>query len=210
MALMRPDISKIDPRFLLYAYLGPEFQETIRSRTVHGSTVDRILLTEFPSFQIRFPPLPEQRAIAHILGTLDDKIELNRRMNETLEAMARALFKSWFVDFDPVCAKAEGRQPPSMDAETAALFPNAFEDSPLGKIPREWRVGRVGELASLSREGLNPNEQPAEVFDHHSIPAFDEGRLPKAETGEQIKSNKLVVPAEAVLLSKLNPRIPRV
>ena len=92
-------------------------------------------------------PIPflrlNRQAIAHILGTLDDKIELNRRMNETLEAMARAIFKSWFVDFDPVRAKAEGRQPEGMDADTAALFPDSFEDFALGKIPKGWRVGKV-------------------------------------------------------------------
>jgi len=85
---------------------------------------------------VRVPPVPEQRAIAHILGTLDDKIELNRRMNETLEAMARALFKSWFVDFDPVRAKAQ--TPPGMDPATAALFPSEFQDSELGEIPKGW------------------------------------------------------------------------
>ncbi len=79
----------------------------------------------------------EQRAIAHILGTLDDKIELNRRMNETLEAMARALFKSWFVDFDPVRAKAEGRDP-GLPKPLADLFPDSFEDSELGEIPKGW------------------------------------------------------------------------
>ena len=84
------------------------------------------------------PPLAEQRAIAHILGTLDDKIELNRRMNETLEAMARALFKSWFVDFDPVRAKAEGRDP-GLPKPLADLFPDSFEDSELGEIPRGGR-----------------------------------------------------------------------
>lgn len=78
----------------------------------------------------------QQRAIAQILGTLDDKIELNRRMNDTLEAMARAIFKSWFVDFHPVRAKAEGRKPSGMDAATAALFPDSFEDSPIGKVPK--------------------------------------------------------------------------
>ena len=88
------------------------------------------------------PPLDEQRAIAHILGTLDDKIELNRRMNETLEAMARALFKSWFVDFDPVRAKAEGRDP-GLPQPLADLFPDSFEDSELGEIPKGWQVRRV-------------------------------------------------------------------
>ena len=102
MALMRPDKSKVEPRFLLYAYLGPEFQQTLQARTVHGSTVDRIPLIEFPSFPISLPPLPEQHAIAKVLGALDDKIELNRRMNATLEAMARTVFQRWFIDNEDV------------------------------------------------------------------------------------------------------------
>ena len=109
--------------------------------------------------QLRIPPLAEQRAIAHILGTLDDKIELNRRMNETLEAMARALFKSWFVDFDPVRAKAEGRDP-GLPKPLADLFPDSFEDSELGEIPKGWRHRRRSAItwststqsASLYRE----------------------------------------------------------
>ncbi|BFU91536.1 MAG: type I restriction-modification system subunit S [Nitrospira sp.] len=99
--------------------------------------------------QIVLPPLPEQYAIAHILGTLDDKIELNRRMNETLETMARALFKSWFVDFDPVRAKAEG-QDLGLPKHLADLFPDSFEDSELGEIPRGWRITTLGELLELS------------------------------------------------------------
>lgn len=95
---------------------------------------------------VPLPPLSEQRAIAHILGVLDDKIELNRRMNETLEAMARAIFKSWFVNFDPVRAKAGGRQPLGIDAETAALFSDTFQDSPLGKIPSGWKVSPIGDV----------------------------------------------------------------
>ncbi len=143
MALMRPDLNQVDSRFLLYYYLGPEFQEVIRERTIHGSTVDRIALIEFPKFPLRLPPLDEQKAIAHVLGTIDDKIELNRRMNETLEGMARALFQSWFVDFDPVRAKLDGRHPAGMDAETAALFPAEFQESPLGLIPKGWEVGSI-------------------------------------------------------------------
>ena len=97
MGLLRARPGKVDARFLLYAYLGPRFQETLRSRTIPGSTVDRIPLIDMPSFPIEVPKdINEQRAIAHILGTLDDKIELNQRMNETLEAMARALFESGF------------------------------------------------------------------------------------------------------------------
>ncbi|MEZ6070527.1 MAG: restriction endonuclease subunit S [Pirellulales bacterium] len=91
-------------------------------------------------FPLRLPPLAQQHAIAHILGTLDDKIELNRRMNETLEAMARAIFKSWFVDFDPVRAKMDGRQPAGMDEATARLFPDSFEHSDAGLVPTGWEV----------------------------------------------------------------------
>lgn len=94
------------------------------------------------------PPVPEQRAIAEILGSLDDKIELNRRMNDTLEAMARALFKSWFMDFDPVQARAEGRDP-SLPNDIAELFPESFEDSELGFIPKGWRADNVYVIADV-------------------------------------------------------------
>jgi type I restriction enzyme S subunit len=87
---------------------------------------------------IVWPPLAEQKAIADVLGALDDKIELNRRMNATLEAMARALFQSWFVDFDPVRAKLDGRHPAALDPATAGLFPDSFQDSPIGRIPTGW------------------------------------------------------------------------
>jgi type I restriction enzyme S subunit len=140
MGLLRALPGKVDNRFLLYAYLGPRFQATLHSRTIHGSTVDRIPLIDMPSFPIEVPrDIDEQRAIAHILGALDDKIELNRRMNETLEAMARALFKSWFVDFDPVRAKAEGCDP-GLPKPIADLFPNRCEDSEMGEIPEGWEA----------------------------------------------------------------------
>lgn len=111
------------------------------------------------------PPLPDQQAIAHILGTLDDKIELSRRMNETLETIARTLFKSWFVDFDPVRAKAEGRQPAGMDAEIAALFPDGFEDSELGRIPRGWRVSTIGEEVRVVG-GTTPSTKEPKFWDN--------------------------------------------
>jgi len=97
----------------------------------------------------------EQRAIAHILGTLDDKIELNRRMNETLEAMARALFKSWFVDYDPVRAKAEGRDS-GLPKHLADLFPDGFEDSELGEIPNGWGITTVADVCSIVTRGVTP------------------------------------------------------
>jgi type I restriction enzyme S subunit len=96
------------------------------------------------------PPLAEQKAIAAVLGALDDKIELNRRMNATLEAMARALFQSWFVDFDPVRAKLDNRPPAGLDPATAALFPDSFQGSPLGPIPHGWEVNTIGETIELA------------------------------------------------------------
>ena len=145
MGLLRAKDGTVDPRFLLYAFLGTQFQETLRARTVHGSTVDRIPLIEMPGFPIRVPRnVAEQRAIAHVLGTLDDKIELNRRMNATLEALARALFRSWFVDFDPVRAKMEGRDT-GLPKEIADLFPNRLVDSEVGEIPRGWDIGYLSE-----------------------------------------------------------------
>ena len=153
MGLLRCDPTKVDSRFLLYAWLGPGFQATIRRRTVHGSTVDRLPLEELGDFLVELPSLSEQRAIAHILGTLDDKIELNRRMNETLEALARAIFKSWFVDFDPVRAKMAGRQPVGMDAEIAALFPDRMQASESGEIPAGWQAGTLDSFFTVGLGG---------------------------------------------------------
>jgi len=160
MGLLRARPGEVDPRFLLYAYLAPEFQETLRARTIHGSTVDRIPLIEMPRFPICVPrSVDEQRAIASLLAALDDKIDLNRRMNETLEELARTIFKSWFVDFDPVRAKAEGRQPVGMDAETAAVFPCRL----IGDVPEGWAVSTLGEVARQRRDAVMPNEIPPET-----------------------------------------------
>jgi type I restriction enzyme S subunit len=156
------------------------------------------------------PPLLEQHAIAHILGALDGKIELNAKMNRTLEAMARAIFKSWFVDFDPVRAKMEGHKPYGMDDATAALFPDSFEESELGLVPKGWKTGTVDDFATIQRTMLDPCHYPEEQFDHYSIPAYDQGHMPSMELGGAIKSTKFLVPERCVLLSKLNPRFPRV
>ena len=149
MGLLRPKSGAVDARFLLYAFLGDGFQDTLRSRTVYGSTVDRILLTELAEFPIDVPrTIEDQRAIAHILGTLDDKIELNRRMNETLEAMAHALFKSWFIDFDPVRAKMEGRDT-GLPQDIADLFPDRLVNSEMGKIPAGWKVKSLSSFGKI-------------------------------------------------------------
>jgi type I restriction enzyme S subunit len=143
----------IDNRYLKYVLVS-EHESMLRFAS--GTTHQTIYYPEAKAFHVCLPTLPEQRAIADILGRLDDKIELNHRMNETLEATARAIFKSWFVDFDPVHAKASGRQPFGMDAQTAALFPSSFEDSALGKIPKGFQVAELGSVLEELETGSRP------------------------------------------------------
>ena len=142
--------SKTDNLFVYYLARNPNFR-AFAIRSMQGSTGrQRVDANSLHSFEFVLPPIEVQRRIADILGTLDDKIELNRQMNETLEATARAIFKSWFVDFDPVKAKVEGGKPPCMDAETAALLPSAFKDSSLGKIPHRWQIATIDEDFNLT------------------------------------------------------------
>ncbi|MGV8088373.1 MAG: restriction endonuclease subunit S [Methanomicrobiales archaeon] len=145
LVLLRADGTRIYPPFLRWLVRSPEWWEQIQKYLNVGAVFDSLKCADVPNFELSIPPLPAQRRIAHILGSLDDKIELNRQMNETLEAMARAIFKSWFVDFDPVRAKAEGRQPAGMDAETAALFPDDFEEVEGREVPRGWRIQSINE-----------------------------------------------------------------
>ena len=191
-----------------------------------GSAIPSTSRNDFYGLPVDVPPLTEQRAIAHVLGTLDDKIELNRRMNETLEEMARALFKSWFVDFDPVRAKAALKAAPSgggdwtverasayldsMDKDIIDLFPDRLVDSELGEIPEGWEVGKLSDIVTRLTSNENPGLSPNTEFSHFSIPSYDEGQLPKRELGNEIKSSKSRVPQDVVLLSKLNPEIERV
>ncbi len=141
---LRGKAGLLDNGFLKFLMQSDDVQEQLRARA-SGTTVLGIKQSELRKVLLKLPPLDEQRAIAHILGTLDDKIELNCRMNETLEAMARALFKSWFVDFDPVRAKAEGRDT-GLPKHIADLFPDSFVDSELGEIPKGWEVKKLSDL----------------------------------------------------------------
>lgn len=149
----------VDTLFLYYALQGR--RDEIFRLGLGGSRTPILKKSDFERFPVLLPPLDEQREIARILGALDDKIDLNRRMNATLEATARALFQSWFVDFDPVHAKAEGRDPDGMDSATAALFPDSFEESALGMIPRGWRVKPLDRIADF-QNGLALQKFPPE------------------------------------------------
>ena len=203
------DPTKADALFLYYVFISAEQQAYIVQNAI-TTGVPHTNLGILRNTPLTLPPLAEQKAIAAVLGALDDKIELNRRMNATLEAMARALFQSWFVDFDPVRAKLDGRPPAALDPATAALFPDSFQNSEAGHIPKGWTLGKVSDCATLNRGAVNPGDFPTETFDHFSLPAFDNGRTPKVELGSAIMSNKFTVTPNSVLLSKLNPHIPRI
>ncbi|MDB9536579.1 restriction endonuclease subunit S [Dolichospermum planctonicum CS-1226] len=135
-----------------------------------GSAIPSTSRQDFYFLSVKLPPLSEQKAIAHILSSLDDKIELNRQMNETLEAMARAIFKSWFVDFDPVRAKSSGRQPAGMDTATADLFPDEFEESSLGLIPKGWKIKALPEFIEINPKRSLAKGKIAPYLDMKNMP----------------------------------------
>lgn len=145
---VRPNSDVVSPEYLSWFFGLPAFKEHISAIAV-GATMPSINTDILSSVQVILPSLPEQRVISRILGVLDDKIELNRRMNHTLKSMAQVLFKSWFVDFDPVVAKIEGRKPYGKNAETTSLFPSEFQDLELGSIPKGWKVGVVDDVFDL-------------------------------------------------------------
>ena len=153
--LLRPNAQVADGRFLLYALQSPQVQHEIGWNEGTGSTVSNVRIPVLEALRIPTPPLDVQREVGELLGALDDRIDLLRQTNATLESIAQALFKSWFIDFDPVRAKAEGREPEGMDAATAALFPSEFEESELGPIPRGWNV-----LPFLNACALSGGAQP--------------------------------------------------
>ena len=151
---VRLDNKVADPQFYFYYFQSPHGRAAIRSIVEQGAGAAGIRGSDLKGLEVEWRDVEEQSEVSEILSTLDDKIELNRRMNETLEAIARAIFKSWFVDFDPVRAKASGEPPESicrrlrLTPELLALFPDRLVDSELGEIPEGWRVGKLGDLYS--------------------------------------------------------------
>ncbi len=178
-------------------------QSTSAYPSIKPSDIERL--------ELELPPLPEQRRIAHILGTLDDKIELNRRMNATLEGMARALFKSWFVDFEPARAKMEGRwrrgeSLPGMPAELYDLFPERLAPSELGEAPEGWGVKTLGDIADSPRRGVSPADVESET------PYIGLQHMPRRSialtewaTAGQVSSAKSIFRRGELLFGKLRP-----
>lgn len=152
---LNPNIA--EPAYYFYLFESKIGRDLIES-IVEQVSAAGIRGTDLGRLRVPCPPLSEQKSISRILGGLDDKIELNRRMNETLEQITKTLFKSWFVDFDPVHAKVAGSQPVGIDKKTADLFPDSFVDSEMGKIPEGWRVGTISEIATNPRRGIQPGD----------------------------------------------------
>lgn len=209
LTYFRVDPNQISPRYLAAYFSGRDFQAQLSAVMSH-STRNQVPVTAQRKLRIVLPPMPQQVRIAETLEMFDEKLELAGDMCDVLQAMAQAIFKSWFVDFDPVRAKAEGREPEGMGASTAALFPDSFSMTEYGKVPTGWSFVPALRVFRQSRESVTPARYPTEVFEHFSLPAFDQGKSPKLETGGSIKSNKNSVLSGSILLSKLNPHIPRV
>lgn len=202
-----------DKKYIYYSLVNDDFYLFVKNNIDSNSAQENISATSIGRFPIIKRSIIEQKKIAAILSALDDKIALNRATNQTLEQMAQALFKSWFVDFDPVYAKARGEQPVGMDAATAALFPDSFEESELGMIPKGWEVKKLGDIAEI-KIGKTPPRKEAQWFSNHPndtkwISIKDMGMaetyiwettetLPK-EAIERFNINK--IPQNAVILS---------
>ncbi|NMC29814.1 MAG: hypothetical protein GYA45_07070 [Pelolinea sp.] len=168
------------------------FQNLDLNPYITGAVQPKLNRENLQLIEIPMPDIEKAKKIVSILSALDDKIELNRQTNATLEAIAQAIFKEWFVDFN-------------FPGSTGELV-----ESDLGMIPKGWRVGSVADILVLANETMSPGVNPDKLFNHYSISAFDSGRIPSQEPGSTILSNKYKVKSNSILVSKLNPRIPRI
>jgi type I restriction enzyme S subunit len=204
---IKPDF---DSRYISYFLKSEDFWTYIRGVLGDKSAQPNASASTMTKAQLRIPvDKNTQRAIAHILGTLDEKIELNRKMNQTLEAIAQALFKSWFVDFDPVYAKAEGRDT-GLPEHIANLFPDSFEDSELGKIPRGWDIKIVDEISTTIFSGGTPNTRINEYW-NGKINWFSSGETRNhfvigtenkiTQAGVNNSSTRLAIPGDILIAS---------
>jgi type I restriction enzyme S subunit len=167
VALLRPN-KLIDSFFLKYLLFSPYYQGVMEGDS-DGSTIKHIYITRVDKMQVAVPSMAEQKAILAVVGSIDDRITLLRETNATLEAIAQALFKSWFVEFDPVRAKMEGRAPEGMDEATAALFPDGLEESELGLVPRGWQVTTLADAFEINPTRKLPKGSMASYLDMASL-----------------------------------------
>ena len=166
LVIIRPTI-EIEKDYLYYTLSGPINRKIVRELD-NGSVQGNLSVTELKKVEISLPNIENQKAIAHILSTLDDKIEINKKSNETLEGIAKGLFKSWFIDFDPVKAKSEGCSTGLPD-EISDLFPDSFEDSESGEIPKNWKLGNLSDVTTLT-QGLAINAKTNFLITETGLP----------------------------------------
>ena len=210
LVLLRADGKKLFPPFLRWLVRGTDWWEQVGTFINVGAVFDSLKCADIPNFSMPLPPLAEQKAIAAVLGALDDKIELNRRMNATLEAMARALFQSWFIDFDPVRRNADRPQnqpstrPPSPSGRRDGdeglvaydkLFPDSFQDSPLGNIPKGWEVRSLDKTAHYLN-GLALQKHPP--GDGPTLPVIKIAQLRKGNSAGADRCNTNLPPEYVV------------
>lgn len=172
--LLRPDPEKVDARYLLFALQSPYLKHQIGWNEGTGSTVSNLRIPVLEALKIPCPALEQQQEIAMVLGTIDDRIALLRETNATLEVIAQALFKSWFVDFDPVHARARGEQPAGLAPEVAALFPDSFEESELGMVPKGWKLMQFGEF--IARQSVGKKYDQKSALEEGGVPILDQGK----------------------------------
>lgn len=185
LVLLRADGSHVFPQFLRWLTRSPEWWNEIQKNLNVGAVFDSLKCADVPEFELRIPPLAEQEAIAAVLGALDDKIEQNRRTGRALERLARATFKAWFVDFEPVKAKASGAAGfPGMPLAAFAALPNRLTDSPLGPVPQGWEVKTLDDVLELQRGFDLPksarSDGPYPVFAASGINGYHEEYRVKA------------------------------
>ena len=198
------DPSRVSEDYLYWVFLSQDFNQHL-VQTASGTKILHTAPGRIEAYELDLPPLARQRRIADILGTLDHKIELNRRTNETLEAIARALFKSWFVDFGPVRAKAE-RRDPGLPSRLADMFPESFDGSELGEIPTGWRAGVLADLAEHPRRGVQPDlVDPSTLY--VGLEHMPRGRMVLDDWGGAgaLESGKLKFRRGEILFGKLRP-----
>ena len=200
---------RVVPKYLYYWLTSPETQKRLDEVSI-GSTQRALTISALKSLQVQLPSVDSQKAIVDMLDAVTNRITLLRETNGTLEAIAQALFKSWFVDFDPVRAKMEGRTPDGMDEATAALFPDGFETSELGEVPRGWRVGCIDDICSTVTNGGTPSRSKTEYWEQGTIPWFKTGEFHDGfllQPSERITNAALIgssvklLPKDAVLMA---------
>lgn len=201
LAVVRAKDYRVNPRWLYYYFLSPEWNAFIANHTVRGSTVDRISVDDFPKYPIPNIDRTVQDKIVEVLKPLDDKIDLNNRLIDELEKLSRVLYDYWFVQFD--FPNANGKPYRSSGGEMV------WNEQLKCEIPKGWEVGTVSTLLAIDNVSVDPRKLGTTVMEHYSIPAFDEGYFPVFESADTIESGKYAVTAECILTSKLNPHFKR-